>query len=235
MVVYLVPTVHISSASVTRVQTAIRELKPAIVAVELCPARYAALVRREKPSVFGLLSKPRFALLYLAQQSLGALAGVSPGAEMRAAVETAAQARIPVLLADRDISLTLSRLSRVPLREQVSAVIPFVLSGGRLPGGVSVGTEASSRGAPTNFSQFEDFADPARLAPLLAAIAQRFPVIYSVLISERDDVLFSRALPFAVERDVVVVVGAGHVPGVLARFAEYNKNHALPIDVRVVR
>ena len=88
------------------------------MAVELCPARYRALIGQEEEKeikISELLSggKLFFFLvqLFLAyiQRKIGEEMGVKPGSEMLAAIEAAKRTGARVALVDRDIGITIQR------------------------------------------------------------------------------------------------------------------------------
>ncbi|MFN0250330.1 MAG: TraB/GumN family protein, partial [Kofleriaceae bacterium] len=115
---YLVGTAHVSQKSVEEVRTVIEQVRPDVVAVELCKARYDALTKDSAfrdLDVFKVIreGKTLYLLAHLAlssyQRRIGASLGVKPGAELLAAVNVANENRIPVELIDRDINTTLKR------------------------------------------------------------------------------------------------------------------------------
>src|SRR5512138_1362092 len=96
--VVIVGTAHVSEKSVQEVTKAIEDMKPDIVAVELCPARYRALTGQEEEQeikISELLSGGKiyyilvqWFLAYI-QKRIGKEMGVRPGAEMLAAIDAA--------------------------------------------------------------------------------------------------------------------------------------------------
>jgi hypothetical protein len=89
--VVLIGTAHVSEKSVAEVKAAIRNLKPDIVAVELCRARYDALkgnIQDKQLPIKDILSEGRVYyyviqwLLAYMQKKIGDDMGVKPGAEM---------------------------------------------------------------------------------------------------------------------------------------------------------
>ena len=115
--VTLVGTAHVSEESATRVRETIQTERPEIVAVELDENRYQQL-RGETPddiepaellqvnTVFQFLA---YWMLSYVQARLGSRFGVEPGADMRAAIETADATGTRVALVDRDIQTTIRR------------------------------------------------------------------------------------------------------------------------------
>jgi pheromone shutdown-related protein TraB len=115
----LVGTAHVSKDSVDEVVRAIQDFSPDVIAVELDPARYAALKKESaEQSVSDILASGNFNqlivqwLLAYIQRKVGMDVGVEPGAEMKAAISEAEQRQVKVALIDRDIRITLTRFWR---------------------------------------------------------------------------------------------------------------------------
>src|SRR6185312_13539833 len=115
---YLVGTAHVSKASVELAEASIREIRPDAVAVELCDPRFQALRdphRWKNTDIVQVIRSGR-ALLLLAQlmlaafqKKLGSDVNVKPGEEMLRASAVAEELGIPIVLADRDVKVTLKR------------------------------------------------------------------------------------------------------------------------------
>ncbi len=115
--VRVVGTAHVSEASVEEVKTVIDAERPDIVAVELDEGRYRQL-RGEAPEDLdaGDLLKGNTVYQFLAywmlsyvQARLGDRFDIDPGADMKAALDTAEELGIGVALVDRDIQVTIQR------------------------------------------------------------------------------------------------------------------------------
>ena len=96
--IVLIGTAHVSEKSVAEVKAAIRNLKPDIVAVELCRGRYDSLkgnVQESQVPIKDILSEGKIYyyliqwLLAYMQKKIGEDMGVKPGAEMLSAIEEA--------------------------------------------------------------------------------------------------------------------------------------------------
>ena len=116
--IVLIGTAHVSEKSVAEVKAAIRNLKPDIVAVELCRGRYDSLkgnVQESQVPIKEILSEGKISyyvihwLLAYMQKKIGDDMGVKPGAEMLSAIEEAESIGAKVALIDRDIQVTLQR------------------------------------------------------------------------------------------------------------------------------
>ncbi|MEE8167337.1 MAG: TraB/GumN family protein [Candidatus Hydrothermarchaeales archaeon] len=202
----VIGTAHISQDSIDEVREKILELKPDIVAVELCEQRYRALVEhRDVPILELVKGKNSFLLLSnillsFLQRKLGEEVGVKPGEEMLTAVEAAREVGASYALIDRDIRITLGRATaktgvieklRV-LKEMFSA---FAFSKGDIE------------------EEIEELKKEGNVAEILESFRETAPNLYKVLVGERDAYMAKRILSLDSE-NVVVVVGAGHKTGV---------------------
>jgi pheromone shutdown protein TraB len=129
--VRVVGTAHVSEASVTEVEEVIDAERPDVVAVELDEGRYRQL-KGETPedldasdllkgnTVYQFLA---YWMLSYIQSRLGDRFDIEPGADMKAAVETAEAYAIDVALVDRDIQVTIQRFwSRLSFLEKIKLV-----------------------------------------------------------------------------------------------------------------
>ncbi len=215
---YLVGTAHVSQQSVADVRAVIERVDPAVVAVELCSARYEALVNDRAfrdLNVIKVIREGRvlYLLGHLAltayQRRIGASLGVKPGAELLAACEVAKQKGIPIALIDRDINITLKRTWRNIGVWRRLTLLTSLLMGSDEPGGAEV------TGATV-----ENLKEPATLANMLAELANVLPEIKAPLIDERDRYMASKLAEAGDGKQrVVAVVGAAHVPGMREHFA----------------
>jgi pheromone shutdown protein TraB len=114
----IVGTAHVSEKSALEVASKIEQIRPDIVAVELCLSRYKALTGQEERSeikIEELLNGSKLyvflvqLLLAYMQQKIGQELGVKPGAEMLAAIKAAQSTGARVALVDRDVGITIQR------------------------------------------------------------------------------------------------------------------------------
>ncbi len=221
-VFYLVGTAHVSRRSVEDVERVIDAVRPDTVCVELDENRYQALVdedRWKRLDVFEVIRQRRvpflLAMLVLSayQSKLGEQLGVRPGAEMLAAIRKAREVGAGLVLADRDVQVTIRRTWRsLSLWERVKL-------GTALMGGVFDHEEITEE-------RLEEIKEGARLDDLLQELAEAFPNVKEPLIDERDRYLVSN-VEEAPGSKVVAVVGAAHVPGMVAAFGRDVDRDAL--------
>jgi pheromone shutdown-related protein TraB len=126
---------------------------------------------------------------------------VKPGEEMIKAIESAEAVNARIVMADRDIRVTLLRTWRIMgLWSRAKILFQLILS---MAGGLD---EISAE-------DVEKMKQTDILETLLADVGKAFPVLRNVLIDERDRYL-SHKIKTAPGKKIVAVVGAGHVPGI---------------------
>jgi pheromone shutdown-related protein TraB len=222
-VFHIVGTAHVSARSVAEVRAVIAEHKPDVVCVELDPTRYETLTKASAfrdLDVFKVVREGRtlYLLAHLAltsyQRRLGASLGVKPGAELLAAIEAAQAAGIPVELIDRDINITLRRTWRNLGLWKRSMLLSSLIVGFELGKQPNI-----PAGEPITPQAVEDLKEPKALSEMLSELGRVVPQIKGPLIDERDQYLASKMADAGHHRrTVVAVVGAAHVPGMLAQF-----------------
>jgi pheromone shutdown-related protein TraB len=214
--IYLVGTAHLSNESVADVETTVEQVKPDAICVELCQGRYQAMTQADnwsKMDIFKVL-KQRKAVFLLAQlimtsfyRRLGEKLGIQPGAEMLKGIEMSKKTGAELVLADRNIEITLKRVwgylgfwSKLKLFMQ--------LGGGIIFGGEEIDSD-----------MIEELKKKDQLEAVMAEFAGKFPEIKRRLIDERDTYL-AQEIRKAPGKTVVAVVGAGHVPGITEQIHE---------------
>ncbi|MDI6717990.1 MAG: TraB/GumN family protein [Methanomicrobiales archaeon] len=209
----LVGTAHVSQKSIDEVREAMETFQPDIVAVELDPARCAALKKQgEEPSIADVFRSGNFTqllvqwLLAHLQRRIGSEVGVEPGAEMKAAIEEAEQRSLPIALIDRDIRITLTRfLNAMTFIEKLRLLYALAVS--------MLATE-------TEEIDVEELTRQDVMTAALDEFRRFSPRGARALIDERDAYLAHKIRMLARSHEkVLAVVGAGHVRGI-QRFLE---------------
>jgi pheromone shutdown-related protein TraB len=207
--VHLVGTAHISHQSAELVRKVIEATSPDVVCVELDDRRYRALADRGRWEALDLKSIIREKqlstliinlMLSAYQKRLGDKLGAMPGLELLAATEVAREREIPVHLCDRDVRTTLRRAWH---SMRFGEKMTFLASG---LAGVFDKHELSE-------ADLEKIRQQDVLNELLQEMGKAMPVLKQVLLDERDTYLAHR-IREAEGREVVAVVGAGHVEGI---------------------
>ncbi|WP_051564107.1 TraB/GumN family protein [Desulfovermiculus halophilus] len=208
--VHIVGTAHVSHASVRDVETAISQIRPETVCVELCPSRHQAMTRPDDWKNMDLFKvvKEKKALFLLLQlilsgfyRSIAKQLGIQPGAEMLAAVTQAREQGANLVLADRDVNITLKRVwGYLPWWQKLKMLFHLV-------GTLIVPDKVDE-------SSIEELKDKDQLEVVMDQVARAYPQVKKRLIDERD-LYLAHAIQNAPGRVVVAVVGAGHVPGIV--------------------
>ncbi len=205
----LVGTAHVSKESVELVESVINEQQPDTVCVELCPSRFQSIKKKDQWLEMDIIKvikeKKSFLLLsnlMLAsfQKRIGDKLGVKPGEEMIRAIDTAESTGAEICLADRDITITLSRTWRsTGFLSKMKLLFQLILS----MGGVDDIDE----------KDIEEMKQADMLESILSEVEKTHPVLREILIDERDRYL-AQKIKTAPGKKIVAVVGAGHEPGI---------------------
>lgn len=209
----LLGTAHVSSESVELVRNQIEEWGPDLVAVELCPSRMAALKEPESlesEDLLKIIKEGRSAMILLQsalaaqQRKMGSSSGEKPGAELLAAVNAAEQAGVSVEMIDRDVLVTLRRAWRKMGFFEKWRVLNAILF----------------EDEEEEFSIDEVLGDSDLLSSMMEEAREIAPRAGEVLIDERDSYLAGRIQQIRGKGKVLVVIGAGHLRGVVENLGE---------------
>lgn len=214
--IYLVGTAHVCQDSVALVRHIIETTLPDRLCLELDRHRYQAMCRNtpgQFPGLKNLLQAKQFSLLswlMLAyQQKLANKLGVSPGAELLAAAQTAERLGIPYVFCDRDARITLARARQaMSFRQKVRLFIALA--------------SALLRPEKLTTEQLGKLKSHDGIANLIGEWAAQFPALKRVIIDERDIILAENIKAAGGER-LVAIVGAGHIAGILRCLAIDNR------------
>ena len=222
----LLGTAHVSAASVQAVEQAIASGQYDAVAVELDPQRLQALTNPNALAQLDLVEvirKGRVALfaanLALAayQRRLAEQLGIEPGAELKRAVELAKASDLPVHLIDRDVGLTFRRASQsLGFFGKIKLVM-----------GLGAGLFSSE---DVGEDEIEKLKQGDMLESSFGEFANESPALYQAIIGERDRYMATRLREEhnSEQRNVLAVVGAGHLAG-LARYLETDTDAPGPL------
>lgn len=217
--VTLLGTAHVSRTSAEKVKELIETGDYNAVAVELCPSRFNSMVNPDalaKMDLFQVIREGK-ASMVAASLALGAFQqkaaeqmGIQPGAEMREAIDCAGVADIPVLLIDREVGTTLKRIYRnVPWWRRMNLIAGLVAS--------VVSSEKVSE------EEIERLKEGDILESTFAQFAEEEQDLFKPLIGERDHYMVARLQQEVAKHpheNILVVIGAGHLAGMVKRFDE---------------
>ncbi|WP_458524455.1 TraB/GumN family protein [Onishia taeanensis] len=207
----LLGTAHVSAESAAEVRELIRSGEFDAVAIELCASRHHSLVEPDalaNQDLFQIFRQGKAGMVAASlalgafQQRVAEQSGIEPGAEMRAALEETDGAGLPLLLIDREVGVTLKRIyANVPWWQR------FGLFSGLL-GSVISRQEVSA-------ADIERLKEGDVLESTFNDFAEQSERLYDPLIRERDRYMALRLEEQAPAqyRNVLVIIGAGHLKG----------------------
>lgn len=221
--IHLIGTAHVSQKSVEEVTRLVHDLQPDTVCVELDRSRFEALTdprRFRHLDVFEVIRNKRIAftlgslVLTSYQRRMGAKLGVVPGAELLAGVNAAGDVGADLVLADRDVQITLKRSwAKLGFADRAQLLIAL---------GVSLFAGSSE----VSEEQIEALKDRDTIAEMMTELAKHMPNLQVPLIDERDRYLMS-TISEAPGPVIVGVVGAGHVSGMVRYLGQNVDRQAL--------
>lgn len=213
----LLGTAHVSKASVDAVRAAIDTGAYDTVAVELDKQRLQALTDPDALAKLDLVKVLREGKTALFAANLGLAAyqrrlaeqlGIEPGAELKAAAEEAQARGLSLQLIDRDVGLTFKRaLARLGFWRRAKV-------GAGLFAGLFVDEEVGA-------DEIEKLKQGDIMEASFSEFADETPELYDTIINERDRYMAAklREMPSGA-REVLAVVGAGHLPGLTRHLRE---------------
>ena len=221
--ILLIGTAHISQSSVDEVNTVINQVNPDTVCIELCSSRYQAMLAKDQwknMDIFKVIREGKSFLLFANlimtafQKRLGSRLGVKPGSEMFEAGSVAEKLNSELVLADRDVKITLQRTWRGMRFWGKMKVL------GQLLASLFIREEISKE-------EIEKLKESDALSEAMKMLAEQSPEMKRILIDERDQYMAEK-IRQSMGKLVVAVVGAGHVKGLTAELE--NKHNLAELE-----
>lgn len=207
--VILIGTAHVSKHSAEQVQEVIRVETPDSVCIELDEQRYQSIMDGDKwreMDIFKVIKEKKATLLLMNlaissfQKRIAKQFGINPGQEMIQGIESANEIGANLVLADRNIQITFSRIWRgIGLKGKAILLMQVI--------GSIFSKETISE------EELENMKSQDMLNSMLHEFTESFPKLKTPLIDERDQYL-SQKIKQAPGNKVVAVLGAAHVPGI---------------------
>ncbi len=219
--VKILGTSHISDESVKQIKEEIARNKPDIITVELDKKRLYALLSEQKHhfsihTMFKVGIKGYlFALLgSWGSKKLGNLVGAIPGQEMLEAVKLARKEHIHLALIDQEIEVTLKRFSQALTWKEKWKFVKEILRA------IFRRKEVEEElGLDLKTFDLRKVPSQSMIKKLTKMMQQKYPNIYHVLVEERNQYM-ARNIFHLINthqgKKILVVVGAGHVEGLMS-------------------
>ncbi len=205
----IVGTAHVSQSSIDEVNDVCKDVNPDCIAIELDEERFQSMVNTkqwENTDIVKIIKEKKVAFL-LSQMILSSYQkkianqfDVKPGDEIKAAVDFALENNIHLEKIDRSIQVTLLRIWHSLGFIEKSKLLTELLG--------------SFFENDIKEEDIEKLKEQDLLQSALKEVEQSFPQITSTLIDERDRILAEK-MRRAKGENIVAVVGAAHVPGIL--------------------
>src|SRR5699024_3726005 len=215
----LIGTAHVSKSSAEQVKEVIEAEQPDAVCVELDKQRYKSVTEGNKwkdMDIFQVIKERKATLLLMNlavssfQKRMAKQFGINAGQEMIQGIESAKEINAELVLADRDIQVTFSRIwGNIGFKGKAMLLMQVF--------GSIFSRETISE------EELEKLKSRDMLDSMLEEFTEHFPRLKKPLIDERDQYL-SEKIRTAPGKKVAAVLGAAHVPGITN---EIKKTHDL--------
>lgn len=217
--IILIGTAHVSKQSAEQVKEVIEVEQPDSVCIELDEQRYQSIMEGNKwkeTDIFKVIKEKKATLLLMNlalssfQKRMAKQFGINAGQEMIQGIESAKELGANLVLADRNIQITFSRIwHNVGFWGKTKLIMEIVYS---IFSDESITEE-----------ELEKLKSQDMLNGMLGEFTESFPKLKVPLIDERDQYL-AQKIKDAPGNKVVAILGAAHVPGIKE---ELNKEHDL--------
>lgn len=215
----LIGTAHVSKHSAEQVKEVIEAEKPDSVCVELDKQRYQTITEGNKwkdTDIFKIIKEKKATLLLVNlvlssfQKRIAKQFGINAGQEMIQGIESAKAMGANLVLADRNIQITFSRIWHgVGFWGKIKLLLEITYS-------IFANEEITEE-------ELERLKSQDMLNSLLNDFTKSFPRLKVPLVDERDQYL-AQKIKDAPGQKIVAVLGAAHVPGIKE---EIKKEHDL--------
>lgn len=215
----LIGTAHVSKNSAEQVKEVIEAERPDSVCIELDEQRYQSIMEENKwknMDIFQVIKENKATLLLMNlaissfQNRMANQFGIQAGQEMIQGIQSAKDTDATLVLADRNIQITFSRIWRGIGFRGKAMLLAQILAG-------IFSKESISE------EDLEKMKNQDTINAILHEFTESFPKLKTPLIDERDQYL-AQKIKDAPGDKVVAVLGAAHVPGITK---EIEKEHDL--------
>lgn len=213
----LIGTAHVSKQSAEQVKEVIEAEQPDAVCIELDEQRYQSITEGNKwkdTDIFQIIKEKKATLLLMNlaissfQKRMAEQFNINPGQEMIQGIKSAEEVGAGLVLADRNIQITFSRIWRNLGIKGKAMLLTQVIAG-------IFSKETISE------EELEKMKSQDMIDSMLQDFTEYFPRLKEPLIDERDRYL-AQKIKEAPGEKVVAVLGAAHVPGITREFRNHH-------------
>lgn len=206
----IIGTSHIAQESIDQVISIIQKETPDIIALELDYPRFKKL-KSNKKEKFSIKDINLLNIIgaYI-EKKLGEKVGVSPGAEMKTAINLAKKNNIQIVLIDQDIRITLKKLKKqITLKEKLKFIYDIIKA------------PITKNNLTIDLTKVPE---KKFINKLLKIVKKRYPSVYNVLVEERNKLMAEKlASLMSTNKKIVAVLGAGHEEGITKLIKCYSQ------------
>jgi len=212
----IIGTSHIAKQSIEEIKKAVEEFQPQIIAVELDAQRAAALLQEQKTKTsvkdilkIGVKGYAFVRIGHYIQQKLGKTVGVSPGSEMKTALEIAHKNNLQVALIDQPINVTLKNFSKELTWKEKWRFFSDIVKGLFFP-------KRQIKNYGMEGFDLHSVPEQQVILKIINQMKKQYPSIYKTIIADRDKFMVKQLVKIMreyPEKKILAVVGAGHQEG----------------------
>lgn len=220
--IILIGTAHVSKQSAEQVKEVVDAEQPDSVCIELDAQRYQSISEGNKwqeTDIFKVIKEKKATLLLMNlaissfQKRMAKQFGINAGQEMIQGIESAKEIGAELVLADRNIQVTFSRIwGNIGFMGKAMLLTQVVNS-------------IFSKETITE-EELEKMKQQDTINAMLKEITESFPRLKKPLIDERDQYL-AQKIKDAPGKKIVAILGAAHIPGISKNIHEDRDLHAL--------
>ena len=208
--IYLVKTAHVSKNSVEDVRECFHEADPDAVCIELDAQRLSSIENKDawrNTDLIEVIKKKQVAYLLVNtilssfQRRMAKQMDSSSGAEMVEGIKLSRENNRELVLADRPIKTTFSRIwAKLGTKERFKLLVSIISS-------IFDDEEISEE-------ELQELKSSDALETALKEVGKEFPMVKQVLVDERDQYL-AQKIKTAPGKKVMAIIGAAHCNGIL--------------------
>lgn len=207
--IYLIKTAHVSKNSIADVDECFNEINPDSICIELDKQRYESINNKDKwrdTDIVKVIKENKVGLLLVNiilssfQKRMATSLDSQTGGEMMEGIRLAKDNNKELVLADRPINTTFSRIwGSLGLWEKSKLIVSIV---------ASVFDKEEITEEDLNALKEKDALDAA-----LNEVSKEFPNVKKVLVDERDQFL-AQKIKTAPGNKIIAIIGAAHATGI---------------------
>lgn len=230
----LIGSSHASNKSVQEIKETIDNVNPELIGVELDKQRYAKILNNNetKTSILKLFSSPLTFFLSHIQKIVGNRVGVTPGSDMKKAVEMANDRDKEIILLDRDIRITMRKVhNNLSLLDKIKifSILLFciiILKALHIKESILNRKDKNKSKNKIKDDSIMEYVEDFERSDVNKSLEEmkKFPKIYKPIVEERDIIMATKLSNYLdKDKKVVAVVGAAHLPGITKNLKQIQK------------